>query len=237
MLTTHPVDVVALVRGGGARTDLAAFDDEAVARAVAACPVPVLTGIGHEVDLSVADEVAHTVAKTPTACAQLLVARVAALLGSLEATWSEIAGRAVREVDQHDDRVVTLARHLSRSARIALERSSTRLEAHRGRTTGAARSHLRAAEVYVAATERRVAHRAPRAVTEAERALDGVASRLRALDPERTLARGWSITRRSDGRLVRSRADVATGDDLLTNVADGLIRSTVTSASTVSDDG
>ena len=53
--------MLALVRGGGARTDLAAFDDEAVARAIAACPVPVLTGIGHEVDTSVADEVAHTV--------------------------------------------------------------------------------------------------------------------------------------------------------------------------------
>ena len=75
MLATHRLDVLALVRGGGARTDLAAFDDEAVARAIAACPVPVVTGIGHEVDTSVADEVAHTAAKTPTACAQLLVAR------------------------------------------------------------------------------------------------------------------------------------------------------------------
>ena len=66
-------EVIALVRGGGARTDLAAFDDERIARAIATCPVPVLTGIGHEVDRSVADEVAHTAHKTPDglrACAR-----------------------------------------------------------------------------------------------------------------------------------------------------------------------
>ena len=56
MLATHRLDVLALVRGGGARTDLVAFDDEAVARAIGACPVPVLTGVGHEIDTSVADE-------------------------------------------------------------------------------------------------------------------------------------------------------------------------------------
>ena len=63
------VDVVALVRGGGARSDLAAFDSELIARAIAHLPAPVLTGIGHETDDSVADAVAHTRYKTPTACA------------------------------------------------------------------------------------------------------------------------------------------------------------------------
>ena len=64
---------VVLVRGGGSRADLAPFDTELVARAIAAMPVPVITGVGHETDRSVADEVAHTACKTPTACAQLLV--------------------------------------------------------------------------------------------------------------------------------------------------------------------
>ena len=258
MLATHPLDVLALVRGGGARTDLAAFDDEAVARAIAACPVPVLTGIGHEIDTSVADEVAHTSAKTPTACAQLLVARVATLVSTLDGTWAAIATRAVRDVAHHDERLIGQARHLSRSARVALDRSTTRLEVvadrsrrasqagldvagrrldgRRGRITGAARSHLRAAEVLVAAGERRVAHRAPRAVVDSERVLTGLESRLRALDPERTLARGWSITRGPDGRVVRSPGDVAPGDELTTIVAGGELRSEVTATSTVSDD-
>ena len=71
------VDVIAIVRGGGARTDLMAFDLESVAHAVATCPVPVLSGIGHEIDRSVVDEVAHTAYKTPTACAAAIVQRVA----------------------------------------------------------------------------------------------------------------------------------------------------------------
>lgn len=258
MLATHRLDVLALVRGGGARTDLAAFDDEAVARAIAACTVPVLTGIGHEVDTSVADEVAHTAAKTPTACAQLLVARVANLVSTLDGTWAAIATRAVRDVAHHDERLIGQARHLSRSARVALDRSTTRLEVvagrsrrasqagldvagrrldgHRGRITGAARSHLRAAEVLVATGERRVAHRAPRAMADSERVLSGVEARLRALDPERTLARGWSITRGPHGRVVRSPGDVAPGDELTTIVAGGELRSEVTATSTVSDD-
>src|SRR3970282_1756153 len=71
------LDVIRGIRGGGARSDLAAFDSEIVARAITEMPVPVLTGIGHEVDRTVADEVAHTCAKTPTAAAGVLVDLVA----------------------------------------------------------------------------------------------------------------------------------------------------------------
>ena len=258
MLGTHRPDVIALVRGGGARTDLAAFDDEAVARAVAAAPVPVFTGVGHEIDTSVADEVAHTSAKTPTACAQLLVARVREVAGALEDRWAAIAASSQRAVERDDARLVAHATHLSRTARLALDarttrldtvahrarraslvgldRASHRLDGHRGRVTGAARSHLRAAEVLVGAGERRVAHRAPRAVAEAERALAGLEARVRTLDPERTLARGWSITRTADGRVVRHPGEVAPGEELSTLVAGGEVRSTVTATSTVSDD-
>ena len=249
MVATHPIDVLAVVRGGGARTDLAAFDDEAVARAIAGCPVPVLTGVGHEVDTSIADEVAHTAAKTPTACAQLLVARVMELAAAFEARWASIAERSVRSVRHHDERLLAHARDLARGTRVALDgsggrldaiversrraavsgldRASHRLDTHAGRITGAARSHLRAAEVLVAAGERRIAHRAPRALAEGERTLDGLEARLRSLDPERTLRRGWSITRRADGHVVRSPDDVQPGDALITRVAGGDVRSTV----------
>ena len=117
------VDVVCLVRGGGARTDLAAFDAEAVARAVAALPVPVLTGIGHEIDTSVADEVAWQRHVTPTACAAWLVDRAqrwcerrdevfAGCLAAAEAA----TGRAQRRLDRRAGRVAGSARHHVRSA-------------------------------------------------------------------------------------------------------------------------
>lgn len=252
MLSTHPLDALALIRGGGARTDLAAFDDEAVARAIAACPVPVVTGIGHEIDTSVADEVAHSPAKTPTACAQVLVARVAGVVERFDSSWIAVAASAARGVTRHEERLLNQARHLSQGARIALHRGSTRLDlvatrsrrasragldvaarrldGHRGRVTGAARSHLRAAEVLVSSGERRIAHRAPRAMAERERALGALEARLRALDPERTLARGWSITRGPDGRVVRAPDDVRLGDHLTTLVAGGQLQSQVIEA-------
>src|SRR5690606_38881735 len=81
------VDLVLLVRGGGAATDLAAFDGEVIARAIAELEVPVLTGIGHDIDRSVADEVAHACYKTPTACAQAVVAQVREVARRTEELW------------------------------------------------------------------------------------------------------------------------------------------------------
>jgi exodeoxyribonuclease VII large subunit len=198
-------DVVALVRGGGARTDLAAFESEIVARAIASLGVPVITGIGHEIDRSVADEVAHTALKTPTACAQHVVGTVRGFLDEVSARWAAVSGRAQRALDVHDGRLARHARHVAVAARGCLRVAEHGLDVRAGRASGAAPSQLRAAE----------------------RRLDGVEARVRALDPSRTLARGWSITRRGDGSLVRSSADVGAGDELRTLVADGEIRSTV----------
>ncbi len=96
----YRVDVVLLVRGGGAATDLVAFDHEDVARAIAACPVAVFTGIGHETDRSVADEVAHTAHKTPTAAAGAVVRTVhdaeRRVVDAWAAVRSGVGGRLVR---------------------------------------------------------------------------------------------------------------------------------------------
>jgi exodeoxyribonuclease VII large subunit len=250
-------EVVAVVRGGGARTDLATFDDERVARAVAACSVPVLTGIGHEVDRSVADEVAHTAAKTPTACAALLVERVGAYLHRFEAGWVDVARATARAMAAHDRRLHGHGVRASRSTRaavhaaadrlddhagrarragtVALARADARLERDAGRVTGAARSHLRSAAGSVDAAGRRLAGRAPRALAEADRALDGVQARVRALDPSRVLARGWSITRTADGTVVRAPDQVAAGDRLVTLLSGGEVRSTVDSEEVTPD--
>ncbi len=242
-------DVIAVVRGGGARTDLACFDDERVARAIALCPVPVLTGIGHEIDRSVADDVAHSVAKTPTAAAQHLVELVGAYLGRVEELWSVVARVSQRELAAHDDQVRAHAARASRNVRaslagaasrldaqanrarraglVATTRADQRLERDVGRLTGAARIKVRDAESTHAAAARRLVLRAPRAMTEAERNLVGAEARVRSLDPQRALARGWSITRTADGRLVRAPGDVNAGDELVTQLAGGEVRSTV----------
>lgn len=196
-------DVVALVRGGGAKTDLAAFDAEGIARAIAAVPVPVITGLGHEIDRAVADEVAHTSLKTPTACAAWLVDRVNGWLGGLDDTWAAIADRALTHLDRADARVHRAARRAVVSSRRGLDRADQR---HRD----------------LAGEIRR---RTPRTLDRADQRLMQWAARLNAYDPARTLARGWSITRTAAGDLVRSPADAPPGTVLVTTLAEGELTS------------
>ena len=205
VVATHRPDVVALVRGGGSAADLVAFDAEVLARTIAGLDVPVVTGIGHEVDRSVADEVAHTAFKTPTACAAALVDQVRVFAEAVDGLRTSIAERARTAVDRADDRLDGLAHRTVASATAVLDR-------HHDRLTGLV-SRLRRDPL--AGLDRR-----------AER-LDAVAARVRDLDPARILARGWSITHLRDGALVRSADDVAIGDRLVTTLAGGEVASTV----------
>lgn len=121
-------DVVFLVRGGGARTDLATFDGERIARAIAAAPVPVLTGIGHEIDTSVADAVAHTTYKTPTACAAAVVDHVRAAAARSEAAWLAVAAQATSVLDDSQRAHHTHAVDLTRRMGTALADVATGLD-------------------------------------------------------------------------------------------------------------
>ena len=183
VVASHQPDVIALVRGGGSAADLVAFDAEVVARTIAELGIPVWTGIGHEVDRSIADEVAHTAFKTPTACAAALVERGRAFASLVEVMRSEIVDRARLVIEHSGQRQADLAGRTARAVQAALARHEERLA--------------------------------------------GITGRLRALDPERVLARGWSITRLDNGRLLRSVGEAGPGDPLVTLVADGTVASTV----------
>jgi exonuclease VII large subunit len=117
-----------------------------------------------------------------------------------------------------------------RAAGVALDRSARVLERAAGRTSSSARGHLRGRELALAVAGQRLAHRPSRLVAAAAHDLDRIEAQVRALDPARTLARGWSITRDDGGRVLRSAASVAEGDALTTTLADGDVRSTVIEA-------
>jgi exodeoxyribonuclease VII large subunit len=198
-----------------------------VARAIGTSPVPVLTGLGHEIDRSVADEVAHLALKTPTACAAVLVERVRTFRGRVEAAWAAIGQQAVNVVDLQAAALAARAARAGERTRSGLAVASDRLDRHAERLPSSAR---RAAD----ASARALTRNAERLQADARRhlardavTLDGLEGRVRALDPARTLARGWSITRAADGRVVRSVEDVAPGEELTTTLADGQARSRV----------
>jgi exodeoxyribonuclease VII large subunit len=250
------VDLVALVRGGGARTDLATFDHELVARTIATLDVPVLTGIGHEIDTSVADLVAHAAHTTPTACAAAIVESALAATARAEAAWIGILRTVGRLLDDDGQAVTHHAAHvvrgvrgrllveshradaatarLGRSTPAALLRARTLVERRAARADAATRAHFR---VHARSLELLTARLGPTATAALRRSASQLAStesQLSALDPARALERGWSITRTATGSVVRRRDDVGPGDTIVTTLADGTVTSTV-AASTVTD--
>ncbi len=243
------VDVIAVVRGGGARTDLAAFDDEVVARTIAGCPVPVLTGIGHEIDTSVADRVAHLSLKTPTACAAHLAEAVLASDRTAARCWRSIATLAASRLEAQDrrlaaaaetaratatqvlrdaDRTITGGAHRARALVGArLDRAGQRLARHLAAATLSSRHRLSGAGAHLDRAAARLERNARERLRQATRRVDEAHTQVRLLDPSRALARGWSITMTEAGDVIRSVADAPGGTALVTRVADGRIASTV----------
>ena len=202
------VDVIAVVRGGGARTDLMAFDLESVATAVANSTRPVLSGIGHEIDRSVVDEVAHTAFKTPTACAAALVQTVAAFDQNLDLSARRIVNMAVTSHDRASEAISYSVRTIGDRARRTLDIKEERL----------------------AALSSRLSDLGLMSIGRNSQRLDRISDLLRALHPDRILARGFSITRDRDGEIVRGQ--VPLGSTLVNETADSLITSTVTGSET-----
>lgn len=224
----HDLDAIVVVRGGGARNELATFDAEPIARAIAACPVPVLTGLGHEIDRSVADEVAHSAYKTPTACAAALVERVREAFGAAEDAWAGIERRALEVVERASTGLDHTARAICRRTVAAVDRAEDRLDARAHRLRRAAGTPVADAERRLAAAVAALVARPPRTLAIEQRHIESLAARVALLDPVNLLARGWSITTTADGRLVRRPDDAPPGSMVHTRVAGGRLTSRVT---------
>ena len=175
---------------------------------IATCRVPVLTGLGHEIDRSVADEVAHTALKTPTACAGALIERVATTLSGAEQAWGRIAATATQRLDGSHARLTDTAHRLARATSHALVGADQRLAARARRIADRAPRTLDAAAVRCDRAAARLETRARAILDRADAQLDVAAARTAALDPAVLLARGWTITTRADGSIVRRVDDV-----------------------------
>ena len=221
------LDAIVVIRGGGARNEMATFDSEPIARAIAGAPVPVLTGLGHEIDRSVADEVAHTSLKTPTACAGALVQAVAGYVAAVEQRHAAVLERASARLTAADRGLADRTHRIARRTHAAVERADERLGHRIHRLRSAARRPLADGERQLSLVGRRLAERVPQVLAGEERHLAGVDARVRALDPVNVLARGWSITRAPDGRVIRDPSDVAPGEVITSQLAAGSLRSRV----------
>jgi exodeoxyribonuclease VII large subunit len=204
-VATRPeVDVVLLVRGGGSLEDLQAFNHEVVARAIRACPVPVVCGVGHELDVTIADLAADLRVPTPSAAAMAAVPDGAVFRDRLADRWLRLVQAAGSVVEE------AAARLREQRAGLRTLAPRARLELQGGRLAAAARALQRETLAILA---RRGAQ------------LEAVVGRLDGLSPLAVLGRGYALVQReADGVLVRRPADVAPGDGLRIRLAEGEIQ-------------
>ena len=199
-------DAVVLIRGGGSRSDLNCFNAYRLCAHVAQFPLPVVTGIGHDKDTSVADMVAHTALKTPTAVAGWLVERMTEVDGWLDYAALQLHDTTTAAMHASEVRLERLAGEVRRLSSELLTRQSLRLEHFTGLLPDAARDFL------------------TRQTTRLENAAELIAGR----SPERILRLGFAVVR-SGGKAVTSAAAVAAGERIEIEVSDGKINATVKS--------
>jgi exodeoxyribonuclease VII large subunit len=243
-----PIDLAVVIRGGGSRSDLAVFDSRAIAEAIAKAPFPVLAGLGHEIDRSIADMVAHSSFKTPTKVAEFLVEQVASQEQFLEdlrrrlvreaqeplRAGREALGRAERGVSlarmrlaAAGERIEEHARALARLGRTALRQAERRQSELRDRLVELTPKRIERGERERIRLGERIAGTAKGRLRETRATIQGIERLCAQLSPDRTLERGFSLTRGPGGVLLRDPAQVAAGDLVTTRLAGGTLTSRV----------
>lgn len=224
-LQSQELDMIAVVRGGGGELD--AYDKEPIVRAIALSNVPVWVGVGHTGDRSVSDDVAHQSHITPTACGQAIVRRVKEYADNIDVLRETITDSVLSTVQQA---MVDLAKRTERVQRsvqrdIMMANStlhSTAFRVHSGAVAGLVRAQSR---VMTAGENAR--HHVTMNLIKAEGDLATRQAKVEAFNPVKQLQRGFSLTLREDGSLVRSIADVEPDDLVRTEFSDGTVTSRV----------
>jgi exodeoxyribonuclease VII large subunit len=245
-------DVLILARGGGSLEDLWAFNDERLARAIERCALPLVCGVGHEVDFTIADLVADARAPTPSAAAELVVPDRHACLEALERTMQRLAAGLRRELRMLQARLAGTGRRLQQSHPGArLNQQAQRLDDLTLRLNAAARSRLHLRQVRLAEARARLAHASPRHTLREYRArqeqlqlrlqqalrarLARIGQRLalaqrglHTVSPLATLARGFAIVSDTHGVVIRAADELSCGQEIEARLARGTVRARVT---------
>jgi exodeoxyribonuclease VII large subunit len=197
-------DVLLLVRGGGSIEDLWQFNEEALARAIRACAIPVVVGVGHETDFTIADFAADERAPTPTAAAELVSPSLEALRGRIAETALRMSRQTARRIEYAMQAVDSLARRLVHPA-----------------------ERLRASRQHLVHLTKRLVLAMKHEIAQIRAQLDRSKARLSGMDHLGVLARGYSLTLNSANEILRDAASVAVGDRIVTRLAKGEIESQV----------
>ena len=223
----RPIDVILLVRGGGSMEDLWAFNDEQLANTIAQSPVPVICGVGHETDFTIADFVADLRAPTPTAAAELVAQPTQVWLEASLALEGRMRDAVLRSVDRQSQRLDLVASHLSRPSDLA-SRQRQRLASAEQRMAHAVRVQLQTRQIALARSTQDFPNATGRALQRMHDRTERAALRLQLLDPSLVLKRGYAWLTREDGHALVSVAQAQAGDKVRATLVDGVVGMTVT---------
>ncbi len=196
-----------LSRGGGSSEDLACFNDERVVRAIADCSIPVLTGIGHQRDESLADLVADACAHTPTAAAELAVPELVTLYAEHQQRQRALTDAVTEVLEVSHNQLQRLQERLRR---LPLERQ------------------LRAEQKAIAQKRQQLVQSTSRRLSQATQHCQFLRQQLATLDPENVLKRGYAVVRSENGTIARSAANLVPGQELQIQLGEGQVKVTVT---------
>lgn len=220
-------DVVVIIRGGGATSDLSGFDTLALAENVANFPLPVITGIGHDRDESILDMVAHTRVKTPTAAAQLLIDNLVRTESMIDAARQSIVDCTQRRMQHERVRVESLSARIPMMFSLVKTKEEARVDMLARRIETATQRRIATALMQIDNLQAKLQSAVNRQLVDARHRLQLVEQRIEAVNPERLLQRGYSITT-YNGHAVRNAMELPDGAVVETRVEKGKFTSVVT---------
>ena len=224
--TTPVVDVILLVRGGGSMEDLWAFNDEQLARTIVQSPVPLVSGVGHETDFTIADFCADLRAPTPTAAAELVAQPREVWLGALDLLADRLESAVQRQIDLRHQRLDQAAQRLGRPSGLAA-REQLRLARCAQRLRHGMLLNLERLALKNKALEADFAQKTARHIALQSDRLERARLRLELLNPHLVLQRGYALLTDSQGHAVTSVGQARLGDALRATLADGVLDVTV----------
>lgn len=225
-LSVNNFDVVVIIRGGGATSDLSCFDSLPLAENVANFPLPIITGIGHDRDESIIDMVAHTNVKTPTAAAALLISYLKDVLDAINQAEATITRRVRSQLEMEKLRLNRITSILPRLFPTIKARQETRLDALYNRISSHVGQTLLTCNARLITLEQKLPLVAVQRISTEKHRLAIMEEKSKLLDPTLLLSRGYSITLK-DGKAIRDPKSLTSGDEIVTRLEKGTIKSII----------
>ncbi len=219
-------DVVVIIRGGGATADMSGFDTLALAENVANFPIPIITGIGHDRDESILDMVSNTRVKTPTAAAAFLIDNLAGLWSHIDAMRERVATTVRRRMQTEQERLGRISGRVPILFSLVKERQEAKLMRMMSDISNSIRERLQRAMHEIVVIDNNIQPLAERKLTRESNRIAQLTLRTEALDPQRLLKRGYSITL-LNGKAIHDPATLKEGDTIETRVEKGSFVSTI----------